>query len=192
MKRFLIFSKKCQSCANLIVLLRNMNLLLNFEMVCLEDLITQNKQLPPNIKTVPALIMQDINVVLQGKETFEWVEKIRMNMIKMNMAKCAQQSGPHGFTNVEMGGFSDNFAYTLTDLAQPKSFLPYGKDDEYAIYTGVEVNKITTKEAMDKIINEANKKRKEQDKNINEIMDNNKKEQIYNYEKQKILSNYNN
>ena len=191
MKRFLIFSKKCQSCANLIVILRNMNLLLNFEMVCLEDLISQRKQLPPNIKTVPALIMQDINVVLQGKETFEWAEKIRMNMIKMNITKNSQQVGPHGFTNVEMNGFSDNFAYTLTDLAQPKSFLPYGKDDEYAIYTGVEVNKITGKD-MDKIVGEANKKRKEQDKTIGEILDNNQKDLILNYEKQKLLSNMNN
>ena len=191
MKRFLIFSKKCQSCANLIVILKNMNLLLNFEMVCLEDLIAQGKQPPTEIKTVPALIMQDIKVLLQGKETFEWVEKIRMNMIKANIAKNAQQIGPHGFTNVEMGGFSDNFAYTLTDLAQPKSFLPYGKDDEYAIYTGKEVNKLYDKD-MDKIVNEANKKRKEQDKAIGEIMDNSKKEIILNYEKQKILTNLNN
>ena len=191
MKRFLFFSKKCQSCANLIVLLKNLNLLNNFEMVCLEDLIAQRKQPPPNIKSVPALIMQDLNLVLQGKETFEWVEKIRMNMIKMNMAKTAQQAGPHGFTNVEMGGFSDNFAYMLTDLAQPKSFLPYGKDDEYAIYTGVEVNKIIGKD-MDRVVNEANKKRKEQDKSIGDFLDNCKKDQILNYEKEKILSNINN
>lgn len=191
MKRFLFFSKKCQSSANLIVLLRNLNLLNNFEMVSLEDLIAQKKQPPPNIKSVPALIMQDLNLVLQGKETFEWVEKIRMNMIKMNMAKTAQQAGPHGFTNVEMGGFSDNFAYTLTDLAQPKSFLPYGKDDEYAIYTGVEVNKIIGKD-MDRVINDANKKRKEQDKSIGDFLDNCKKDQILNYEKQKILSSMNN
>jgi hypothetical protein len=191
MKRFLFFSKKCQSCANLIVLLKNLNLLNNFEMVCLEDLITQRKQPPPNIKSVPALIMQDLNLVLQGKETFEWVEKIRMNMIKMNMAKTAQQAGPHGFTNVEMGGFSDNFAYMLTDLAQPKSFLPYGKDDEYAIYTGVEVNKIIGKD-MDRVVNEANKKRKEQDKSIGDFLDNCKKDQILKYEKEKILSNINN
>lgn len=191
MKRFLLYSKKCQSCANLIVILRNMNLLLNFEMICVEDLIAQKKQLPPNIKTVPALIMQDINVILQGKETFEWVEKIRMNMIKMNIAKNAQQIGPHGFTNVEMGGFSDNFAYTLTDLAQPKSFLPYGKDDEYAIYTGVEVTKLNSRD-LDKLMYDSNKKRKEQDQNLAEIMDNNKKDLILNYEKQKILSNMNN
>ena len=191
MKRILIFSKKCQSCANLIVILRNMNLLLNFEMVCLEDVIAQNKQLPPNIKTVPALIMPELNSILQGKETFEWVEKIRVNMIKMNMLKNVQQAGPNGFTNVEMGGFSDNFAYTMTDLPQPKSFLPYGKDDEYAIYTGVEINKIGNKE-LDKLIKESESKRKEQEKNINETLDTNRKEAIYNYQKQKILSNYNN
>ena len=160
-------------------------------MICLEDLIAQRKQPPPNIKSVPALIMQDLNLVLQGKETFEWVEKIRMNMIKMNMAKTAQQAGPYGFTNVEMGGFSDNFAYTLTDLAQPKSFLPYGKDDEYGIYTGVEVNKIVGKD-MDRVVNEANKKRKEQDKSIGDFLDNFKKDQILNYEKQKLLSKINN
>ena len=191
MKRILIFSKKCQSCANLIVILRNMNLLLNFEMVCVEDIISQNKQLPQNIKTVPALIMPELNSILQGKETFEWVEKIRVNMIKMNMLKNVQQSGPNGFTNVEMGGFSDNFAYTMTDLPQPKSFLPYGKDDEYAIYTGVEITKIGNKE-LDKLIKDSESKRKEQEKNINEVMDNNRKEAIYNYQKQKILSNINN
>jgi len=191
MKRILIFSKKCQSCANLIVILRNMNLLLNFEMVCLEDLIAQNRQLPPNIKTVPALIMPEINSVLQGKETFEWAEKIRINMIKMNIAKNIQQTGPNGFTNVEMGGFSDNFAYTMTDLPQPKSFLPYGKDDEYAIYTGVEINKINNKE-LDKLVKDSEIKRKEQEKNLNEMMDNNRKEAIYNYQKQKILSNFTN
>ena len=168
-----------------------MNLLLNFEMVCLEDLIAQNRQLPPNIKTVPALIMPEINSVLQGKETFEWAEKIRINMIKMNIAKNIQQTGPNGFTNVEMGGFSDNFAYTMTDLPQPKSFLPYGKDDEYAIYTGVEINKINNKE-LDKLVKDSEIKRKEQEKNLNEMMDNNRKEAIYNYQKQKILSNFTN
>ena len=112
-------------------------------------------------------------------------------MIKMNIAKNAQQIGPHGFTNVEMGGFSDNFAYTLTDLAQPKSFLPYGKDDEYAIYTGVEVTKLNSRD-LDKLMYDSNKKRKEQDQNLAEIMDNNKKDLILNYEKQKILSNMNN
>jgi hypothetical protein len=191
MKRFLFFSKKCPSSANLIVILKNLNLLNNFEMICLEDLIAQKKQPPPNIKSVHDIIMQYLNLVLQVKETFEWVEKIRMNMIKMNMAKTAQQAGPHGFTNVEMGGFSDNFAYTLTDLAQPKSFLPYGKDDEYAIYTGVEVNKIVGKD-MDRVVNEANKKRKEQDKSIGDFLDNCKKDQILNYEKQKLLSKINN
>ncbi len=191
MKRILIFSKKCQSCANLIVLLRNMNLLLSFEMVCLEDLVAQNRQLPPNITKVPALILPEMNSVLQGKETFEWVEKIRMNMIKMNMAKAMQNVGPNGFTTVEMGGFSDNFAYTITDLPQPKSFLPYGKDDEYAIYTGVEVNKINDKD-MSKLMKDSENKRRELEKNVSENFEKSRQDAIYNYEKQKLLSNYNN
>ena len=191
MKRVLIYSKKCPSCANLIVILKNMNLLLNFEMVCIDDLIAQNRQLPPNIKTVPALIMPELNAVLQGKETFEWVEKMRMNMIKMNIAKNMQQVGPNGFTNVEMGGFSDNFAYTMTDLPQPKSFLPYGKDDEYGIYTGVEVGKLGNRD-MDKLIKDSQGKRKEQEKNISEAYENTKRDAILNYEKQKILANINN
>jgi hypothetical protein len=191
MKRVLIYSKKCSSCANLIVILKNMNLLLNFEMACIDDLIKQNRQLPPNIKTVPALIMPDLNAVLQGKETFEWVEKMRMNMIKMNISKNMQQAGPNGFTNVEMGGFSDNFAYTMTDLPQPKSFLPYGKDDEYAIYTGVEVSKLNVKD-MDKLMKDSQGKRKEQEKNISEVYENTKKDVIFNYEKQKIIANLNN
>ncbi len=191
MKRILIFSKKCQSCANLIVILRNMNLLLSFEMVCLEDLVSQNRQLPPNITKVPALILPEMNSVLQGKETFEWAEKIRMNMIKMNMAKTMQNIGPNGFTTIEMGGFSDNFAYTITDLPQPKSFLPYGKDDEYAIYTGIEVNKISDKD-MTKMMKESENKRKELDRNVSENFEKVRQDAILNYEKQKLLSNFNN
>jgi hypothetical protein len=167
-----------------------MNWLMNFEMVCLEDLIAQNRTPPPNITRVPAMVLPELNTILQGKETFEWIEKMRITMIKANMAKNAQQVGPNGFTNVEMGGFSDNFAYTMTDLPQPKSFLPYGKDDEYAIYTGVEVGKLGNKD-MTTLIKNNETQRKELDKNIAEAYDNNRREIILNYEKQKILANSN-
>jgi hypothetical protein len=164
-----------------------MNLLSNFEMVCLEDLVAQKKPLPPNIKVVPALILPEMNAILQGKETFEWVEKIRINMIKMNMTKTMQNTGPHGFTSVEMGGFSDNFAYTMTDIAQPKSFLPYGKDDEYAIYTGVEVGKMNNKD-MDKLIKDSEGKRKEFDRSVSDNFEKSRQDIILNYEKQKIIA----
>jgi len=191
MKRILIYSKKCQSSSNLIILLKNINLLLNFEMICLEELIANNRILPPNIKMVPALIMPEMNLILQGKETFEWVEKMRLNIIKSNIARNMQQSGPNGFTNIEMGGFSDNFAYTMTDLAQPKSFLPYGKDDEYAIYTGIEIKKLKDQD-INKLLKDSEKSRKDMDKQVGEIYDNNRKDAILNYEKQKILSSMNN
>lgn len=160
-------------------------------MICLEELIANNRILPPNIKMVPALIMPEMNLILQGKETFEWVEKMRLNIIKSNIARNMQQSGPNGFTNIEMGGFSDNFAYTMTDLAQPKSFLPYGKDDEYAIYTGIEIKKLKDQD-INKLLKDSEKSRKDMDKQVGEIYDNNRKDAILNYEKQKILSSMNN
>jgi hypothetical protein len=187
-KRILIYSKKCISCSNLIVLLQNMNMLLSFELVCFDDLIRQNKALPTNIERVPALILPEMNMILQGKETFEWVDKIRINIIKMNIATNMQQSGPNGFTSVEMGGFSDNFAYTMTDLAQPKSFLPYKKDEEYGIYTGIEASKIK-KTDLEKLIQNTEKVRKEQEKEINNNYNEKMKDIALQQEKQKIMSN---
>lgn len=185
-KRLLIFSRKCQSSSNLIVILKNMNLLLNFEMICIEDMISQNREIPQYITKVPALILPEMNKILQGKETFEWIEHLRVNMIKMNITKNMQQIGPHGFTNVEMGGMSDNFAYTITDFAQPKSFLPYGKDEEYAIYTGTEIKKLANKD-LARLVNETEQKRKEQEKEMNTLYDNNRKDAILKYEKQKLM-----
>lgn len=187
MKRILIFSRRCQSSSNLITLLKNMNLLIHFEMICIEDLIQQNKQLPPNIKTVPALVLPEISSILQGRETFDWVEKMRISMIKINISKNAQQNGPHGFANNEMAGNSDNFAYTMTDIAQPKSFLPYGKDDEYEIFTGKEAGKLK-KEDINKLIRDNEKSRKDQDNKIEELYENTRRDAIVNNEKQKLMA----
>jgi len=169
------------------MLLKNMNMLIHFEMICIEDLIQQNKQLPPNIKTVPALVLPELSSILQGKETFEWAEKMRISMIKMNISKNSQQQGPHGFANNEMSGNSDNFAYTQADVAQPKSFLPYGKDAEYEIFTGKEAGKLM-KEDISKLIRDNEKNRKEQDNKISELYENTRRDAIANNEKQKLMA----
>ncbi len=185
--RVLLYSKKCQSCANLIGLLTNMNMLTTFQMYCVEDMIAQKQQLPPGITMVPALILPEINSIFQGKETFMWLEKIRTNYVKANMMNSIANNGPHGFVNTEMGGVSDSFAYTTADMAQPKSFLPYGQDDQYTIYTGHEGQKIKDKDQK-KLIQEVEQKRKqfdaELDKNLSQIREN----MYIEYEKQKILS----
>jgi hypothetical protein len=50
--------------------------------------------------------------------------------------KEKQKQGPLGFSN-EMSGMSDSFAYTQTDVPQPKEFCQYGHDDKANIMTPV-------------------------------------------------------
>ncbi len=189
-RRILMFSRKCQTSSNLILLMRNLNILMNFEMVCIDDLIAQKKPLPPFLKTVPALILPEINGVFQGREAFEWVEKLRLSTIKMNMLRTQQNMGPAGFVNTEMNGFSDNFAYTSTDMPQPKSFLPYGEDDKYGIYTGHEGTKLTEQDLKQQI-NQIETNRKEQEKQLSNIIEQNRTNSILDYEKQKIYGQEN-
>ena len=85
------------------------------------------------------------------------------------------KSQPFGFLQDEMAGFSDSFAYLMSDNALPKAFLPYDKDLQ--IYTAPEGD------ALDK---------KQQDllmKNIEMIRDNDKSSFIKSMETehQKIL-----
>ena len=55
-----------------------------------------------------------------------------------------------------MGGDSDNYAYLITDIAQPQSFQQYGRDNN-VILTYNEGNKINKQE-----INNAIKKKEEE------------------------------
>jgi hypothetical protein len=162
-------------------------MLSTFQMVCVEDMIAQKRPLPQGITMVPALILPEMNAMFQGKETFMWLEKIRTNYVKANMMSAMVNNGPHGFVNTEMGGVSDTFAYTTADMAQPKSFLPYGQDDQYNIYTGNEGQKLKDKDQK-KLIQEVEQKRKqfetELDKNLSQVREN----MYIEYEKQKILS----
>ena len=50
------------------------------------------------------------------------------------------KSQPFGFLQEEMSGFSDSFAYLMSDNPLPKAFLPYDKDLE--IYTAPEGDKL--------------------------------------------------
>jgi hypothetical protein len=54
------------------------------------------------------------------------------------------RSQPFGFLQDEMSGFSDSFAYLMTDNPLPKAFLPFDKDLQ--IYTAPEGDKLDEKQ----------------------------------------------
>lgn len=191
MNRILFYSEKCQTSNKLIIFMKNLNILSSFQMISIEQLQKNNKPIPGSITKVPAICLPELNSILEGRHAFEWIENIRVNIIKMNMTKNMNQMGPLGFTNQEMNGVSDNFAYTEgPDMAQPKNFLPYGKDDDYAIYTGNELNKLGKKDFDKQIIN-IKKEREEYDKTKKDIYEKTLENTIYNFEKQKILEEFN-
>lgn len=81
-----------------------------------------------------------------------------------------QVNQPFGFIQEEMSGFSDSFAYLMTDNPLPKSFLPCDKDLQ--IYTPPENNKLD-KRNQEILI-----------KNVETLRDNDKNEFVKNIENQ--------
>ncbi len=183
--RIFFYSKKCKASQNLIIFLTNMQMLQTFQMVCIDEM--KANQIPQGITQVPALVLPEINSIFQGKDCFMWVDRIRTNFIKQNIMQNQVQNGIHGYITLENEGTSDKFAYTSTDIAQPKSFLPYGEDEKYSIYTGTENKKITALEQK-KLIDTAQRAREDFDKNVSKIYDQMRENVVIDMEKQKIIA----
>ncbi len=181
--KMFFYSKNCLTCAKLIILMRNMNMLLHFNVICIEDMRDKGMQIPKIIQTVPALLIPQMNKIMQGKETFMWIQTMQQNMIRANMMKNAQTNGPDGYMTSEMSGFSDSFAYTDNESALPKSFLPCGRDDEYSIFTGLELPKLSDKQLEDRIC-EMEKAIKNQTTDIKQYQDQERQKALENYKKQ--------
>lgn len=173
----LFYSRTCDQSSYLIQLMTNMNILQNFKLYCVDGNLDS---LPPHIKEVPSLIVTGISQPLNTQNSFKWIETVRFmnqkNTIEMNkkiilsnMMKNAQMIGPLGYATTEMGGFSDNFAFTETDHAQAKSFFGYGSETENTIFTAPEQTKIGTSE-QNKKISDFESIRKEQDKESGVLM----------------------
>lgn len=67
-----------------------------------------------------------------------------VNGVQVNTQQTQQKSQPFGYLQDEMSGFSDTFAYLMTDNPLPKAFLPHDKDLQ--IYTAPEGNKLNNKQ----------------------------------------------
>jgi len=77
--------------------------------------------------------------VKQEKEVPTQQQTKLVNGVEIKNTPSVKQQ-PFGFLQEEMSGFSDTFAYLMTDNPLPKSFLPCDKDLE--IYTAPEGDKL--------------------------------------------------
>ena len=190
----LFYSRNCITCANLMQIMKNANLLQQFNLYCVDDHLND---LPPHITKVPTLLIGELKQQFVAGDAFKWVESVKFmnqkNMIEMNkkiimanMIKQQQMMGPHGFTKEEMGGFSDGFAFTEVDHAQAHSFFNYKTETDNTIFTAPEEKSKISQSDQRKKMAEVEASRKDQDKQNESVMKQNQINAVIDAEKNKI------
>lgn len=182
----------CTTSQHLKNLLENADMLKYFEPISAVG--KEAMLISEGITRIPALIVSDFPKPLIAEDAFKWLQSVKyikyqaekqQKIIQYNMAKNAMQ-GPKGFTN-EMSGFSDTFAYTDIDLAQPKAFFGYKDEENNAIFTAPkEKTKLSTKE-QNALINEEQLKRDKQQKEFGESMEKQRIDDAIRAEKERIM-----
>lgn len=176
----LFYSQKCNTCMNLLILLKNEGFLGYFKLVCVDNMLDK---LPPNM-VVPTMMVVNLNRPLAGQETFEWVKQMKFirqqqimdvnkRIIQNNQINNTKK-GPIGYDQDIMGGISDKFAFTKVDTALPHTYVGINDDDKNIIFTAPEQKKMDKGEHL-RNIREFEEKRKLQDNDYSTFM---KQEQI--------------
>ena len=209
MMGYIFYSKMSKSCQDLITYMENQGIINMFEPKCI-DTMSDNEIVKLGLSDVPTIVIitqqngQQKRGIYEKIEAFKWVESLvvnrRANMMKYaeNNRRLVQQSemkkrikeGLYEYCQGEAQGISDSYSYWKDDLskdindAQPKIFLPYGKDAAYTIMTipedkNMKANKLKERD-QSTLITKLENIRKDQDTQIKSIME---QEQI-----QKVLN----
>lgn len=184
----LFYTHKTKTCRDLLVLLRNENLIGNFKLICVDNMLDK---LPQDM-IVPTMILVNVNKPLIANEIFAWIEQIKFMRQQQLMdinRKIIQsqtynnqqltnnrQTGPVSYDNDIMSGISDKFAFTKIDEPIPHAYFGLGDEDKNIIFTAPQDRKDTIdKVAQNNLIEELESKRMQQDNHFNTEM---KKAQI--------------
>jgi hypothetical protein len=172
----LFYSERCSTCQDLLLLLKNDNILQCFKLMCIDGKETLYLKY---FSRTPALSIVNYPKILCGKEIFIWLHNLKSLNKQQTLNK--QENGPKGYITDEMTGISDNFSYMHNDIAQPKSFLNYNKENNDFIYTAPELENKIKSEDQKKYLQQYNKNRKQTELQINEKMENERNEILNKY-----------
>ena len=207
MSNYLFYSSRCESSANFIRILENKGLRPMFQLISIDQMSTDDI-IKLQMNYTPMVMIRDQTgrntTRHEGKKAFEWLDNL-IRFREQNMAKIAeanrrkilqsnqqvaraQDQNVLSFFPQETQGVSDNFSYTsdaLQEIAQPKSFMSYGKDAEHKILTfNNEKTKIKEKEMTNKL-KEFESKYNQDTKNLSSVVESQLKQTLIN----KILDN---
>lgn len=166
----IFYSSDCKFCYKLMSIMKNMNILQNFKLICTDN----NNNLPSNISTVPTLIVSNINKPLEGKEAFVWLNNYRTmqknninieNKKKIFLMNELNKSNDKMLNYDSNSNFSDLFTFIdnnnisqNTTFADPTLNIP--------IFTAPELDKIDEKQQNDAIEQLINKRKMQDKKHI--------------------------
>lgn len=192
---FFYSSKGCVNSAHMWKVMEKEGILSWFEKMNIDNF-TLDQLLQFGMKEVPAILTVGNNnkrELAEGANAFKWLEKIiqnRRNNISMmadsNRQKILERNrdinGNDSVTNFsqnEMTGNSDAYAYLLTDIAQSKSYVGCNQNNQVIITMeeGSKVNEKETEAAMRK----EEQNRKQQTESIKEHMKQGQIEAIYDH-----------
>tara|TARA_B100001093_G_scaffold513436_1_gene585393 strand:- start:492 stop:956 length:465 start_codon:yes stop_codon:yes gene_type:complete len=112
--KVLFYSKKCDFCSKIIKLLKNSGFYKSFNLVCLEKI--DISTLPDYIKSVPTLIVEEVDTPLVGKAAFDYLDlKKYFNNPTNNIHNWQNKSIPKPDI-VEDKKASDNMSSNFGDL----------------------------------------------------------------------------
>ena len=169
----LFYSKTCETCRNLLMLLKNENLLGFFKLICVDEMST----IPSDLKRVPTMLVLNLNKPLVAQETFEWVSQMKFlrqqqvmdinkKTIQQNMNYMSNnKKGPIGYDSEIMASLSDKFAFTDKDKNDPlpQSYFGVNDEEKNIIFTAPQEKDKISKTNQSKLIKDIEERRSVQD-----------------------------
>lgn len=160
----IFYSQYCNTCRNIMTLLKNENLLENFKIICVDNMLDK---LPKKME-VPLMKLVNNPEPLYAQNICNWITQIKfMRSSQPNNNQVIQTEkkkiGPKCFDAEVMTSISDKFAHVADDKpnALSQSYFGVSKENE-AIYTPPQDKQKIGKVEQQKIIGNINAKREQQ------------------------------
>jgi hypothetical protein len=167
----LFYSRNCATCDNLLMLLKNENMLSYLKLVCVDDIFDK---IPKGITKVPTLILFNATKPLVAGEIFEWVKTV----------KEFKGIGNYGGKSNLIGySFSDaNFTHVVKDKDAINFQFDTLENKTDFIFTPPEKNDKINKKTLENNINDVLGVRNEQESFFTSIFSNDHKDAVKKYE----------
>jgi hypothetical protein len=164
----LLYSERCQTCKQLFAILKNERLFEYFKLICIDDKLDK---LPPQIKSVPTMIVQNFNKPLEPIECFKFVKTLidsKKTIVNTDNDenKNKQNQDFDGFNLLEHTSFSDIYTHVVGDIPYEQDHFKYGNEKNHKITTPMLDGKLNQHEQMQRI----NKLSNERQKMTNDIL----------------------